>query len=281
MALDLPPVEVRIGARDAMLYALSVGAGRDPLDPWLLRFVYEKNLAVLPGYAMVLGRQTDWVSDPLFGITLSGMVNGGQRLHSHRPLRRGELLVAHNHVRGVTDIGRTGALILMERILRDSEGVEVAQVDTHLMCRSDGGGGSLGTSPEPFVAVPDREPDESFPLAVPVDAALLFRLNGDYNPIHAVPTLAQAAGFPVPILHGQCSYGMVLVSLAHRRRQGGRARLISTHVRFSAPTLPGERLDVDVWREGPDKEVFRVRSHGRGQIVLDRGYVEYGEGEWP
>ncbi|OWT58991.1 MaoC/PaaZ C-terminal domain-containing protein [Candidimonas nitroreducens] len=266
------PVSQRYTDRDTMLYALSVGFGIDATDPAQLPFVYEKGLRAVPSMAAVLCHLGAWLRDPCFGVTMAKVVHGEQRMIFHRPLAPEGELVAHAHVAGVQDKGEgKGALVHVERVLSDvATGEPVVTIVHTTFCRADGGCESFGISPQPH-ALPARAPDRSAMAAIRPDAALLYRLNVDRNPLHADPACAQRAGFPRPILHGLCTYGIAARALLLLVLDGDPSRLLAFDARFSSVVYPGETLQVDFWFEARDVVAFRACVPGRDATVLDNG----------
>lgn len=262
----LPPIETAISDRDAMFYALSIGLGRDPLDPWDLRYVYERDLAVFPTMPIVIGHPGNWMADPATGITRTMVVHGAQRLSTVRPLPIGGTVVSTNRVTGVWDKGAKGAVMdLVRETVDKATGALIARSESSVFCRADGGfGGPQGESYS-FAAVPERTPDRSVDVPTDANMALIYRLNNDRNPLHADPAFAAKAGFSRPILHGLATYGVAAAAIA---RTFPAQVLTSFETRFSKPVLPGETIAVDMWDEA-DAVAFRARVGDK--VVLDRG----------
>lgn len=270
------PFEQTVEDFGAILYALSLGLGSDPLDREELRYVYEDGLRTFPTMAVVLGHPGDWMNDPSLGITRSMIVHGSQRLSCLRPVPIGEALVCENEVYGLADKGEAkGAIMTLRRRLRLKSTDElVAEGESAIFCRADGGFGPGFERPvRPFEPVPPRAPDYLVPARSSANAALLYRLNGDRNPIHADPDSASGAGFRQPILHGLCTFGMAAVAIDRAvARQGGR-RIGAIETRFSNIVYPGERLDFDLWVDG-GTVAFRARATARDSVVLDYGRAQ-------
>ena len=197
--------------RDSILYALSLGFGSEPTNPQHLRFVYERGLESFPTMAVVLGHPGAWMADPETCIDLLRVLHGEQHLRLHRPLPPSGELRAVNRVTEVLDKGAgKGALITIERQLFDAAGGgdPYSTQQAVIFARGNGGfGGPTGPSRPPH-PLPQREPDATVDIATLPQSALLYRLNGDYNPLHADPEVAARAGFPAPILHGLASFGI-------------------------------------------------------------------------
>ncbi|MBO9513251.1 MAG: MaoC family dehydratase N-terminal domain-containing protein [Variovorax sp.] len=264
-------MEVRIREKDCLLYALSLGLGRDPLDENDLPYVYERGLQVLPTMAVVLGHPGPWFDDPRLGITKEMLVHGTQRLRIHQPLAADRPMVATNQVVDVVDKGReVGGIVVVRRRLFDAASKAlIAEGESGVFCRADGGFGGHAALAHEFSAVPARGADAELTLQTEPHQALYYRLNGDMNPLHADPAVARRAGFPRPILHGLCTFGMAGVAL---QKSGGALR--SIEARFSKPVFPGERIRLEMWREEAGV-AFRAWVDAREAIVLDRGRATF------
>jgi len=262
-------------ARDTMLYALGVGAGSDPLDEDDLKFVYEDGLKTLPSMAVVLGYPGFWLKDAGTGVDWTRLLHGEQGLVLHRPIPPAGTVIGRTRITGLVDKGADkGALLFSERdVVEQATGDLIATLSSTTFLRGDGGfGGPAGPVPAPH-KLPDRAPDASLDLPTIPQAALIYRLSGDYNPLHADPRVAKAAGFPKPILHGLCTYALACRAILRLACGNDPARLKSLKVRFSAPVFPGETIRTEIWREG-DVVSFRSGVVERGMKVLDNGRAE-------
>ena len=275
MALDIAPAEQTYTAKDCILYALGIGFGHDPMNEDELAFVYEKNLKVLPTMGTVLGHPGFWARNRDTGIDWVKVVNGEQGITLHRPLAGEGTLVGRLRIVEVIDKGPgKGALVLSERKVTDKvTGEPVATVTQTTFCRADGGfGGPPREAPVPH-PIPERAPDAVCDLATRPEAALIYRLSGDLNPLHADPVVAKAAGFPRPILHGLGSFGIaghaVLKTICGYDPQ----KLASFACRFSVPVFPGETLRTEIWRDGAVVS-FRTRIVERDVIAVNNGRAE-------
>lgn len=272
------------GERDVMLYALAVGLGADPLDGRALRFVREPGLVVLPTFATLVGAPGAWWRDPRTGADGLKLVHGEQHLQLFRPLPAEGVLLARNRVVSLTDKGPgRGALGVVQRdILDPQDGALLARSTNISVLRGDGGfsavDGRSDPPPPALPAVPERPADHVVRLATRPEAALLYRLTGDTNPIHADPDVARAAGFPRPILHGLCTYAMAAHAVLRAVLDHEPGRLAGLAVRFTAPVLPGDTLDFELWRDGASQLRLRARAAERGVTVLDNGVVGIREG---
>ena len=261
------------GERETMLYAIGIGMGRDPSDRNELPYVFEQGtLKTVPTMATVLARIA-LLKD--CGYDYSKVVHGEQRLTLHRPLPPAGELIASARVTGAYDKGPgRGALICTETKVRSvADGQPLFTQVSVTFARGDGGfGGPPGGGPQPH-RVPDRAPDITVTLETRRDQALLYRLNGDRNPLHADPDLAKRAGFPVPILHGLCTYGVAGRAILEACCGGDPARLKSLQVRFSAPVFPGETIRTEMWTRGGEVS-FRARVVERDLVVLSNGLAQ-------
>ena len=270
-------VEHAYGRTDTILYALGVGLGADPLDARQLRFVYEEDLLALPTMAVVLGAPGFWLKEQDTGVDWVRVLHGEQGLVLHRPLPPEGTAVGRTRVTGILDKGADkGALIYTEKVLLDkASGETVATTTSTTFARGDGGfGGPTGPSPRPH-PIPEREPDLACDLPTVPQAALVYRLSGDRNPLHADPEVARAAGFKAPILHGLCTLGAAGHALLKSCCDYDPARFTSLKLRFSAPVYPGETIRTEMWRDGAIVS-FRSRALERDAVVLDNGRAEVG-----
>jgi acyl dehydratase len=274
LAWRFEDIELDYGVKDVILYALGLGFGFRPTDPDELKYVYENGLQVFPTMAVVLGHPGPWMSDPATGIDMLKVLHAEQRIEIHRPLPVAATLIARNRVVDVIDKGAgKGALICMERTLSDKASGELLCTQfSAALARANGGfGGPASGSPAP-APIPDREPDACIDLPVSPQAALLYRLNGDYNVLHADPAVALRAGFKAPILHGLASYGMAARAVLAACGSGNRLSLREIGLRFSAPVYPGETLQTRIWKNGSDVR-FRSLVVARDTVVLNNGFA--------
>jgi len=266
--------------RDTMLYALGLGFGADPMDAGALRFVYERDLQVVPTMATVMGSPGIWWRDPKTGADFVKLVHGEQDVRLLRPLPTRGSLIARNRVLSLTDKGPgKGALaVVLRSLIDEASGDTVAESRNVTFLRGDGGfsegGGVSDPGPEPLPAVPERAADIEVSYATRPEAALLYRLSGDVNPLHADPEVARKAGFDRPILHGLCTYGMGARAVIESVLGFEAARLTRLAVRFTAPVWPGEVVRYELWREGGHRLRLRASVDARKAVVLNNGVVE-------
>ncbi|ARK95729.1 MaoC/PaaZ C-terminal domain-containing protein [Burkholderia pseudomallei] len=281
------PIRQHYAARDTMLYALSLGLGSDPLDTAALPFVYEAapgGLRTLPTLAVVLGFPGFWAREADTGIDWVKLLHGEQRMRLHRPLPATAEIVGYNRITHLTDKGADkGAVMVTERRVETVEGELLATVQQVSFLRGDGGysqidGGQRSDDPLPALrpTPEDRAPDFVDTKLTRPEAALLYRLMGDFNPLHADPAVAQAAGFERPILHGLASYGLVAHALLRQCAGHDPSRLRALDIRFAAPVFPGETLVTEIWRDQHQSSQFQLRARvlERDKTVLSHGWAE-------
>ena len=277
LALDIPEVAQTYTEKDAILYALGVGLGQDPTNEGELPFVYEANFKLLPTFAIVLGWPGFWARDLDTGIDWVKLVAGEQGLVLHRPLAPRGTVVGKTRVTEIIDKGAgKGALVYSERILSDrASGEKIATVTQTTFCRGDGGFGGPPREAPPVHAIPERAPDLTCDLPSRPEAALIYRLSGDPNPLHVDPAVAKAAGFPRPILHGLATFGMASHAIVKSLCGYDPEKLTAIAGRYSAPVFPGETLRTEMWRDGKVVS-FRTRVVERDVIALNNGRAELG-----
>ena len=273
-------IEVRYSERDTMLYALGLGYGEDPLNLGQLRFVLEPELQAMPTMACVMGSPGIWWTDSRTGANAVRMVHGEQDVRWLGILPVAGVLVARNRVISLTDKGAgKGAVAVVHRELFDkASGAKLVESRNISFLRGDGGfseaGGVSDPAPEPLPPLPRRPPDLEISLATLPQAALIYRLSGDYNPLHADPTFATGAGFERPILHGLCTYGMAARAVLSSVLDNVPARLRRLAARFTAPVYPGEAVRYEIWCESAAQLRIRGSVDARNMVVLDRGVAE-------
>jgi len=275
MALDIAPVDQFYDAKDCMLYALGVGLGHDPTNEDELALVYEKNLKVLPTMATIIGHSAALAQNPNSGINWLMVVNGEQGFTLQRPLKGEDAIIGRTRIVEVIDKGAgKGALLLKERTITDkASGELIGTVTQTIFCRGDGGFGGPPRETPPPHAIPARAPDAICDLGTRPEMALIYRLSGDYNPLHADPAFAKAAGFARPILHGLGTFGVSGHALLKTMCGYDPSRLLSFACRFSAPVFPGETIRTEMWRDG-DIVSFRARVVERDVIAINNGRAE-------
>ncbi|MFJ6660989.1 MaoC/PaaZ C-terminal domain-containing protein [Streptomyces sp. NPDC091377] len=244
--------EIGWAHKDVLLYHLGIGAGVPATDPAELRYTLESRLHVLPSFATVAGSGAPGVisglSLPGVEVELSRVLHGGQRLTLHRPIPVQGTATTTNRLAAVYDKGKAAVLVLRTEAA-DADG-PLWTNDAQIFVRGEGGfGGERG--PSTRLEPPTGEPERTVERPTREDQALLYRLSGDWNPLHADPDFAKVAGFERPILHGLCTYGITLKAVVDTLLDGDPTRVRSYDTRFAGVVHPGETLRIRMWREGP------------------------------
>lgn len=267
-AIEDQPVSYADG--DAMLYALGVGFCSSPGNVKELPYAYESPaLKTVPTFASMLP-PSDFLSNS--GLDVPRVLLGGQRLELYRPLPAAADLLLNRRVLDIYDRGSAhGAMIVVQSEARlKKDDTAIFTLNSTLIARGDGGmGGPRGTPPELHV-LPRRDPDLRCSSPTRPDQALLFRLSGDRNPLHADPAAAREAGFPRPLLHGRCTYGIACRAILNTICDYDHTLITGFDARFSAPVYPGDTLVTDMWQ---DRNIvsFRCSVKARNSIVLSNG----------
>ncbi|GAO08503.1 putative enoyl-CoA hydratase [Streptomyces lydicamycinicus] len=268
--------------KDVQLYHLGIGAGaatpekpHPATDPDELRYTLESALHVLPSFATVAGggmALAGGLSAPGIEVDLAAVLHGGQTVTVHRALPVSGRATQTSSVPAVYDKGKAAVIVLRSEVA-DDEG-PLWTCDTQIFVRGEGGfGGERG--PSARLELPDRAPDLSTERAIRPDQALLYRLSGDWNPLHADPEFAKLAGFDRPILHGLCTYGVTLKAVVDTVLGGEVARVRSYTTRFAGVVFPGETLRIRQWQE-PGRVLVSVTAADRDDApVLADTVVEH------
>ncbi|MFF7866651.1 MaoC/PaaZ C-terminal domain-containing protein [Streptomyces qaidamensis] len=240
--------EISWDHKDVQLYHLGIGAGSPATDPDELRYTLESRLHVLPSFATVAGAGkpgvTGGLSMPGIEVELARVLHGGQSLLVHRPIPATGTATATHRIAAVYDKG-TAAVLVLRTEVADPEG-PLWTNDAQIFIRGEGGwGGDRG--PSTRLEPPVGEPDRTVERPVRDDQALLYRLSGDWNPLHADPEFAKVAGFERPILHGLCTYGITLKAVVDTLLGGDVTRVRSYATRFAGVVYPGETLRIRMW----------------------------------
>jgi (3R)-3-hydroxyacyl-CoA dehydrogenase / 3a,7a,12a-trihydroxy-5b-cholest-24-enoyl-CoA hydratase / enoyl-CoA hydratase 2 len=280
LGYEFPEATSKYDERDVALYALGIGAGRNALDPKELQFVYEMGsfqvlptFGVVPALQMVFDMYKQGKQAPGMNYGFERVLHGEQYLELAGPLPTHATLTHKAKIRDIFDKGKN-AVVVTEIRSFDEQGEQVALNELVTVVRGGGGwGGERGPENKP-VAQPTRAADKVTEERVREDQALLYRLSGDINPLHADPGFAKDFGFDKPILHGLCTYGIaarhVLAAYA-----GNDARLFkSMRARFSETVFPGDTLVTEMWKESDQKILFQVRAKERDKLVLAGAVIE-------
>ena len=274
LGAELAPRKTSWVPRDVILYALGLGVGADGIGPRELRRLYEKDLEVLATFG-ALGAMLDVEALPALpgaGFDPSVVLHGEQEFVLHGPVPTSGEVVCEATVVGVHEKG-SNALVVVDAVTR-LDGEVLVSGRGGIFVRGEGGfGGSHGEVLGPAALRPDREPDAVVDRPVAVDQAALYRLSGDGNTLHIDPDVATAVGFPAPILHGMCSFGIAVTAVVDALLDGDVAAVKSYRTRFAGVAYPGDVLRVRAWRVD-DGALFEVVAANRDDApVLIGGRV--------
>ncbi len=282
LGYEFPPIKTRYDERDLSLYALGVGAAADPLDDGELRYVYEmhgKGFTALPTYAVipaltgVMNAFRDGQNAPGLNYGLDRLLHGEQYTELRRPLPPKAQLSHRTWVKDIFDKGKN-ALVVMAIETTDETGEVLAYNELGAVIRGAGGwGGERGPASDINVP-PDRPADHTTTEKIGANQALLYRLSGDWNPLHVDPGFAGAFGFPRPILHGLCTFGYAARHALNALGVDPR-KFKSIKVRFADSVFPGETLQTEIWRESETRAVLRCKVVERDKLVLSNAAIEF------
>jgi len=252
---------------DVILYHLGVGAGVPATDPSELAYCYEANLKVLPSYATTLPFQLLAHLGSVEGLdfNFAMLLHGEQDLHVHQPLPTAATVTHRGSVVEIWDKGK-GALVVLEVVTTDKANDPLFTNRYSVFLRGEGGFGGPG-GPGARNLAPEREPDHTVESPTMAQQALLYRLSGDKNPLHADPNFAALGGFDRPILHGLCSFGIACKAVVDGVLGGDVSRVERFEGRFTGPVFPGETLVTSVWRDG-NSYLLSVATNERRSPVL-------------
>ncbi len=277
MALNLNSIGKKIGPltkeyswKDVVLYAMGVGAGFDDLE-----YCFEHRLKVIPSFS--IGSVFDFLAS--VGLdseaNLAGILHGEQDIIFHNPIPIEGTLSTEGEITHIYDKGPDkGALVKAEADTYHSNGQKLFTNIFTLFCRLDGGFGGED-APKEIMAFPDRPPDFEEKALPPADQPLLYRLSGDIFQLHVDPEFAKASGFEKPIMHGLCTHGYACRAVIKHLFPGEPERMTRFRVRFSRPIYPGVPMHTRIWKEEEGKAFFRVINGENGEVVIDRGIVEW------
>ncbi len=264
--------------REVMLYAYGIGMGADPMDEKELAFVNEaaleaRPLRVVPTFASVAA----WGAGPgEMNLNRVMVVDGERDITFHKPLPTSSHIIADSNVLAVFDKGKDkGAVIRHQTVLKNADGEKLATIVASRFARGDGGfGGPSEGQPEPH-QVPTRAPDKVVDITTRPDQALVYRLCGDRNPLHSDPGFAKKAGFPKPILHGMCTYGITCRGVLQTYADYDPSAFKQHVARFSSPVFPGETVTMELWKDG-NVISFEAKVKARGVTVIKSGKTVLG-----
>ncbi len=251
-----------------ILYQLGVGAGVPPTDPNELAYTYEKDLKVLPSWGVIPAHRSLGSLGGVEGMQFNPamVLHGEQDLEVLKhPIPTEATAKTDGTVAEIYDKGKA-ALVILDTTTKDSSGEALFRNRFSLFIRGEGGfGGDSG--PSAGNQPPEREPDAVVESPTLPQQALLYRLSGDKNPLHADPEFAKMGGFDTPILHGLCSYGVVCKAAVDRMLDGDTSKVRRYQARFAGVVFPGETIVTSIWREG-DKLFVDAKTKERGTPVI-------------
>jgi acyl dehydratase len=255
-----------------ILYHLGLGAGADATDPGELEYTYEKNLKVLPSFGVipVFGALTGLGGVPGLDFNFAMLLHGEQDLEIHQPIPTEATVHNKGRIAEIWDKGKA-ALVVLEMETTDESGQKLFTNRFSLFLRGEGGfGGEPG--PKAGNAAPAREPDGVVEVGLMPQQALIYRLSGDKNPLHADPEFAKLGGFDRPIVHGLCSYGVVCKAIVDHALGGDTTKVARWQARFAGVGYPGETYVISWWNEG-DRILVKADSKERNAPILSNGAI--------
>jgi acyl dehydratase len=267
---ELKPLDFVYQNRDLILYALGIGAGAEKDE---LKFVYEGALQVLPTFGVIppFPALTGFIDLEGVAINPAMLLHGEQYLELYRPIPLEGRVTSYPRISALYDKGK-GALIEIEVTTKDEKGEALFLNRFGVFIRGEGGfGGEKG--PDPGHLPPEQEPDEVISLPTLPQQALIYRLSGDYNPLHADPAFAAMGGFPGPILHGLCTMGFACRAVLRAYGENNPANFKAMKVRFSRPVFPGEIIVTEMWRKKPGEIIIRSKTAERGEYCLTNAMI--------
>uniref|UniRef100_A0A2K5HD21 Hydroxysteroid 17-beta dehydrogenase 4 n=1 Tax=Colobus angolensis palliatus TaxID=336983 RepID=A0A2K5HD21_COLAP len=273
----LPPFSYAYTELEAIMYALGVGASiKDPKD---LKFVYEgsSDFSCLPTFGVIVGQKSlmggGLAEIPGLSINFAKVLHGEQYLELYKPLPRAGKLKCEAIVADVLDKG-SGVVIIMD-VYSYSEKELICHNQFSLFLVGSGGFGGKRTSDKVKVAVaiPNRPPDAVLTDTTSLNQAALYRLSGDWNPLHIDPNFASLAGFDKPILHGLCTFGFSARRILQQFADNDVSRFKAIKARFAKPVYPGQTLQTEMWKEG-NRIHFQTKVQETGDIVISNAYVD-------
>jgi acyl dehydratase len=272
MSLKSENIEISYTDKDSILYGLGVGLGNDPMNMDELKYVYENGQIALPSMATNFQYHSSLLMSANLNFIM--VVHGEQKLSIINPIPVSGEFVADMKVINCFDKGASkGAIVEVETTVKlKSDGTEICKLISTTFARGDGGFGGPESPPQK-VYEPEGTPDIVDEITTKPDQALIFRLSGDYNPLHSDPNFAKAAGFPKPILHGLCTYGVACRSIVKTACDKDVKKLKSFNCRFSSPVFPGETIVTEMWKNG-NVINFQSKVKERDKIILKNGVSE-------
>lgn len=268
-------VEQKITPRDVILYALGVGFGQEPTDLRQLQFVFEKKLQVLPMMAVTLAYPGAWYERANAGATRARSVHGEQGFRIHKPLPVAGTVCGQTRCVGVVDKGEgKGALLYTEcEVFHKERDEHLCTLTSTTFLRADGGFGGQSEPRRSPHFMPNRRPDKIEDIPTRPEMALIYRMSGDFNPLHVDPEYARSSGFNSPILHGRATFAVAGHAILKTYCNYMPNRLQAMEARFSAPVYPGETIRTEMWLDGEEVS-FLATVVGRSVAVLTNGWAK-------
>ena len=282
LGFELPSAETSYTEHDLSIYALGVGAAADPLLDTDLQLVYEMHrggfralptYGVVPAVNVILAQAKAGIKAPGLNYGLERLLHGEQYTELKRPLPKSATLTHKARISEIYDKGKN-AIVVTEVNSYDEDGDLLIVNKISSVVRGIGGWGGDRGSSEPINVAPDRAPDATVSEAIAPNQALLYRLSGDWNPLHADPRMVKAFGFDKPILHGLCTFGFAGRHVLNSFCEGDTRYFKSIQVRFADPVYPGETLVTEMWKESDTRILFRCRVAERDKVVMKNAAIE-------
>ncbi len=279
MALNIDAIGESIGPiqrdytwKDAVLYALGIGAGFSELE-----YCYEKDLKIIPSFAIAMIFDLFFQAATKSNINLAGVLHGEQELIFHNPMPTQGTLITMGRIIDIYDKGADkGALIVAQSDTALAGGQKLFTSTITIFGRLDGGFGGKDRHHHP-VEFPGREPDFVVGVCPSPDQPLLYRLSGDIFHLHVDPEFARMSGFDKPIMHGLCTFGFACRALIASLIPGRPERVRRLACRFSKALYPGVPIKTLIWNTADGKAVWRTINDETGQVVIENGEFEYGD----
>ena len=257
-------------SKDALLYAVGIGAGTDELQ-YTTENTKNIDQKVFPTFAVIVGGGGIPMREVgSFNPTL--MVHGEQGIELLSEIPAEGEIESVGECTAIYDKGSAAVLEFTSESKNVATGEVLLRTRTSLFCRGEGGwGGDRGPSEK--IQFPSRTSDQQVIYKTREDQALTYRLSGDRNPLHSDPSFAAMGGFEKPILHGLCTYGFTGRGLLNEICGGDAGRFKSMNARFSKPVFPGDTLTVSIWVNG--SEALFKTTNQNGDVVIDQGVFRF------
>jgi len=272
LGFEFPESKFSYTKDDVILYHLGVGAGAPQTDPGELEYTYEKNLKVLPSYGVI----PPFIAAPIMSadgvedINFALLLHGEQDIELHAPIPTDGTVTHHGKIAEIWD-KKKAALVVTQVDTSDASGKPLFTNRASLFLRGEGGFGGEG-GPKVGNVAPDRKPDGTLEVKSLPQQALLYRLSGDKNPLHADPAFAKLGGFDLPITHGLCSYGITCKAIVDGVLGGDVTKVARYQARFAGVAFPGETYGISYWKEG-EKILIDVKCVERDAPIISNAAI--------